>query len=165
MSLIAETQRLQIVSFSSDDTAFLYELTGDAGVMRYFPKVLSYDETHQMLEKILDHYEQYGYCFWKVMHKPEAGFIGIVGVLHQEIEGEIEAEISYRISRKHWNNGYATEAAKACKEYARILLGKTRIISIIHPQNEPSIRVARKLGAQKEKSIAFLGTAHDVYLY
>ncbi len=165
MSLIAETQRLQIVSFSSDDTVPLYELTGDADVMKYFPKILSYDETCQMLEKILDHYQRYGHCFWKVIRKPEARFIGIAGILHQEVQGEIEAEISYRIVRKHWNNGYATEAAKACMKYARTTLGKTRLISLIHPDNRPSIRVAEKLGAQKEKSVSFVGTTHDVYIY
>ncbi len=165
MNLIAETERLQIMDFSPDDTESLFELTGDADVMKYFPNVLSYDETHEMLEKILDHYERYGHCFWKVMHKSEVGFIGIVGVLHQEIEGEIEAEISYRITKRHWNNGYATEAARACLEYARTTLGKTRLISIIHPQNEPSLRVAQKLGALKGKSVPFIGTVHDVYVY
>ncbi len=60
MNFIAETQRLQIVSFSPDDTRFLYELTSDDDVMKYFPKVLSYEETCLMLEKISDQYE------WKV---------------------------------------------------------------------------------------------------
>jgi len=165
MNLIAETERLQIIDFSPDDTESLFELTGDTDVMKYFPKVLSYDETHEMLEKILDHYERYGHCFWKIIQKPVGSFIGIAGILHQEIEGEIEAEISYRIAKKHWNNGYGTEAAKACMRYARITLGKTRLISLIHPQNEPSLRVAQKLGAQKEKSVSFIGTVHDVYVY
>lgn len=165
VSLIAETQRLQIVSFSPDDTRFLYELTSDADVMKYFPKVLSYDETCLMLEKILDQYDRYGHCFWKLIHKPKASFISMAGILHQEIEGEIEAEISYRIAKEHWNKGYATEAAKAYLVYARTALGKTRLISIIHPHNKPSILIAQKLDAQKEKSVSFLGTSHDVYVY
>jgi len=165
MSLIAETPRLEIATFSPSDTAFLHQLTGDANVMKYFPKVLSYDETSDMLRKILDQYGSYGYCFWKVMLKINGDFIGIAGILHQEVEGKIEAEISYRIVKKHWNNGYAIEAAEACVKYARTTLGKTRLISLIHPENTPSVRVAQKLGAQKEKSVSFIGTAHDVYVY
>jgi RimJ/RimL family protein N-acetyltransferase len=165
LNLITETERLQIMCFSPDDAKVLYGLTGDTDVMKYFPKILSYVETSQMLRKILDHYEQYGYCFWKVMCKSEAGFIGIAGILHQEIEDNIEAEVSYRIAKKHWNNGYGTEATKACMQYARTVLGKTRLISIIHPENKPSLRVAQKLGAHKEKSVSFIGTIHDVYVY
>ena len=51
--------------------------------MKYFPKVLSYDETSETLHKILNHYEHYGYCFWKAILKPKGDFIGITGILHQ----------------------------------------------------------------------------------
>lgn len=165
MDLIAETPRLKIVPFLPGDAEFLYRLTSDTDVMEYFPGVLSYDETGQMLQKIMDHYEKYGYCFWKAVSKVKGEFIGIAGILHQEIENEIETEISYRIAREYWNNGYATEAAEACLEYAKTTLKKTRIISIIHPQNGASIRVAEKLGAKKEKSVIFIGSEHDVYVY
>jgi RimJ/RimL family protein N-acetyltransferase len=55
-----------------------------------------------------------------MVSKAKGEFIGIAGILLQEIENEIETEISYRIDRKYWNNGYATEAAIACLEYARL---------------------------------------------
>jgi RimJ/RimL family protein N-acetyltransferase len=165
MEPVGETLRLRIVPFLPGDTEFLYRLTGDTDVMKHFTGVLSYDETSQMLRKILDQYQRHGYCFWKVVSKENEKFIGIAGLLRQEIENEIETEISYRIARELWNNGYATEAAKACLEYAKTKLKKTRIISIIHPQNHASIRVAQKLGAPKEKSVAFIGNEHDVYVY
>jgi len=165
MSFMAETLQLKVATFSPSDRAFLHQLTGDADVMKYFPKVLSYDETSEMLRKIVDQYESYGHCFWKVMLKPTGDFIGMAGILHQEVEGKIEAEISYRIVKKHWNNGYGTEAAEACMKYARTTLGKTRLISLIHPENRASIRVAQKLDARKEKSVSFNGIVHDVYVY
>jgi len=165
MSIITETTRLRIVPFCTGDVALLHEVTGDAEVMKYFPKALSYEETSEMIQKILDHYERYGHCFWKIMGKTKGDIIGIAGILHQEIEGDIEAEVSYRIAKGYWNNGYATEAAEACMEYARTSLDKTRLISLIHPENKPSIRVAQKLGARKERSVSFEGTSHDVYVY
>ncbi|MFQ5753604.1 MAG: GNAT family N-acetyltransferase, partial [bacterium] len=104
-------------------------------------------------------------CFWKVLLKPDDQFVGIAGLLHQMIDNEIETEISYRILPEYWKNGYATEAAKACKEYAETNLGKNRLISLIHPKNNASNRVAQKLGAKKTKSVVFIGAKHDVYLY
>jgi [ribosomal protein S5]-alanine N-acetyltransferase len=165
MSLIAETQRLEIVSFTPGDTDLLHQLTGNEEVMKFLPKVLTYEETNQMIRKILDHYQIYGYCFWKAVSKSSQELIGIAGLLHQEIDGEVETEISYRTNRQYWNNGYATEAAKACKKYGEDTLGTKRLISIIHPRNASSIRVAQKLGAKKEKSVVFIGEMHDVYVY
>ena len=125
--------------------------------MEFFPSVLSYDETREMIQKILSQYAEYGYCFWKVLLKPDDQFVGIAGLLHQDINNVAEAEISYRMLPEHWNKGYGTEAAKACKKYAESELGKKRLISLIHPQNDASIRVASKLGAEKSKTIVFMG--------
>ncbi len=165
MSPIVVTRRLEMKKVTAEDIDLLHQLTGDGEVMKFFPHVLSYDETKRMLDKILDHFERYDHCFWKVLLKASGDFIGIAGLLHQEIDGEVETEISYRIRREYWNNGYATEAAQACKEYAEDTLGKKRLISIIHPRNNASIRVAEKLGAKKAASVIFMGEEHDVYLY
>ncbi len=165
MSPIVETRRLEMRKLIAGDIDLLYQLTGDREVMKFFPHVLSHAETREMLDKILDHYERYDHCFWKVLLKTSGDFIGIAGLLHQEIDGEVETEISYRIRREYWNNGYATEAALACKEYGEGTLGKKRLISIIRPRNNASKRVAEKLGAKKARSVIFMGEEHDVYVY
>lgn len=165
MYLITETQRLEMLKVSIDDIDLLYQLTGDKEVMKYFPKILSYHETKQMIKKILDHYEKYGHCYWKVLLKPKQAFVGIAGLLHQEIDDRVETEISYRIRPEYWNNGYATEAAQACKEYGEATLRKKGLISIIHPLNKASKRVAQKLGAKISKSVLFMGEEHEVYVY
>ena len=165
MNLITETQRLKIVEVAINDTNLLYQLTSNEDVMRYFPKILSYHETNQMIHKILDHYKIYGYCFWKVLLKPKDEFVGIAGLLHQEIDDTVETEIAFRIKPEHWNNGYATEAAHAIKDYGEGTLGKKGLISLIHPQNKASKRVAQKLGAQRSITVLFMGYKHEVYVY
>ena len=165
MRLITETKRLKLIKVTAADVDLVYLLTGNKNVMEFFPKVLSYDENQQMVEKILHQYTEYGYCFWKILLKPGEQFVGIAGLLHQEINGEVETEISYRMLPVYWNNGYATEAAKACKEYGENTLGKRRLISLIHPRNHASIRVAQKLCAKKTKSVFFIGEEHGVYVY
>lgn len=165
MQLITETPRLKLVEVTDRDIEPIFLLTGNEKVMKYFPKVLTYEDTLQMVQKILHQYSEYGYCFWKVLRKSEGQFVGIAGLLHQEIDNKPETEISYRMLPEHWNKGYATEAAKACKQYAETILGKKRLISLIHPQNDASIRVANKLGAKRAHSVIFLGEEHNVYVY
>ncbi|MGB3225287.1 MAG: GNAT family N-acetyltransferase [Desulforhopalus sp.] len=165
MNVIATTTRLKFEAVAIADVGLLFELTADQKVMKFFPKVLDYNETEQMVRKIIDHYETYGYCYWKLLSKAKNEFIGIAGLLNQEIDGIAETEISYRIKPEYWDSGYATEAAHACKEYAEKALGKKRLISIIHPQNTASKCVAQKLGAYKSKSIVFMGEEHEVYVY
>jgi len=164
MEIITETKRLIIAKFGNRDIDFLYRRTHNHQVMKYFPKVLNYVETGQMIEKILAQYEQYGYCFWKLLLK-EDKFIGIAGLLYQEIGGNVETEISYRIEPQFWNQGFATEAARACKEYAENVLNKKALISIIHPENIASRRVAVKLGAERKNVTVFNGAEHELYIY
>lgn len=165
MQSIIETSRLRLVEITQDDCSLLFKLTGDQHVMRFSHGTLSYDETREMIQKIHNQYDLYGHCFWKVLLKPDELFIGIAGLLHQEIDNISETEISYRILPEHWNKGYATEAAKACKDYAEQILGKNRLISLINPENVASIRVAEKSGARNSTSVDFMGVKHDIYVY
>lgn len=165
MKIITETPRLIISEMDNTDADLLFQLTSDQLVMAYFPKILNPIETNEMLKEILNQYEKYGYCFWKLMLRNGNEFIGIAGLLHQEIDGQTETEISYRIKPQYWNSGYATEAAKACKLYAENILNKNRLISIIHPENIASKCVAEKLGAKRIKVITFLGSNHEVHVY
>ena len=165
MQIITETSRLKLVEVTKADCDLIFKLTGNEKVMKYFPSMLSYDETREMIQKILQQYSEFGYCFWKILLKPDDQFVGIAGLLHQDIDNVPEVEISYRILPEHWRKGYGTEAAKACKKYAESELGKNRLISLIHPQNDASVRVASKLGAKKSNSIVFMGKKHDVYVY
>jgi RimJ/RimL family protein N-acetyltransferase len=71
----------------------------------------------------------------------------------QEVEGRQEVEIGYLFLRKLWGQGLATEAARACRDYAVNRLGHTRLISLIDPGNLASRRVAEKVGMSREKEI------------
>lgn len=165
MKIITKTQRLIITKMVNSDVDLLFQLTSNQQVMRYFPKVLNYSETGEMMDKILYQYEKYGYSLWKLLLKKRKEFIGIAGLLRQEIDGNVETEISYRIKPQYWDQGFATEAAQACKEYAKRVLKKNNLISIIHPDNIASKRVAEKLGAKKTKITIFMNTEHEIHIY
>jgi len=99
---ITETPRLNLVEITDKDFDLIFLLTGNEKVMKFFPKVLSYEETQQMVQNILHQYAEHGYCFWKVLRKPIDQFVGIAGLLHQKIDNEPETEISYRMLPEHW---------------------------------------------------------------
>jgi RimJ/RimL family protein N-acetyltransferase len=81
----------------------------------------------------------------------------------QEVDGVDELEVGYHFKTNHWGNGYATEAARGCMEYAFNQLGRRRIISMIRPENIPSRRVAERNGLRIDKQIFWRGYDHYVY--
>ena len=89
--------------------------------------------------------------------------VGQVGLLMCTVEGIGEAALGYLIHRAFWRRGIATEAAAACLEYGFHTLGKTRIISLIRPENLPSQGVARKVGMKLERPTAYAGFEHLMF--
>lgn len=82
-------------------------------------------------------------------------FIGQCGLLIQEVDRIQEMEIGYSMLPMHWNKGYATEAAKKCKEIAFSRDYTNSLISIIHVENILSEKVARKNGMTIDKKTVF----------
>ena len=96
-------------------------------------------------------YSRNGLGQWAVVLKSDGTCIGECGICVQEVAGEREFEISYRLRRDCWGNGLATEAARACCDYGFKQAGLRRLISIIESENAASIRVAGKMGMKLEK--------------
>ncbi|MBI4978043.1 MAG: GNAT family N-acetyltransferase [Spirochaetes bacterium] len=165
MEILIRSERILLAAISPGDLEPLLQLAGDERVMKFFPKVLDRSEAEAMLRKIINQYALYGHSFWKIVGARGTEFIGIAGLLHQVVDGNEETEISYRVLPQFWKQGYASEAALLCKTYARDVLKKTRIISLIRPENVPSQGVAKKLGAVIEKRVMFGGYPHDVWVY
>ncbi len=111
----------------------------------------------------LDLYQQTGAGLWIVEEKETKTFLGQCGLVPQHIDGKDEIEIGYLFARHAWGNGYATEAASACRDFAIHDLGQKRLISLIAPLNSPSIRVAERIGMTREKRILTWGKEIFVY--
>jgi RimJ/RimL family protein N-acetyltransferase len=67
------------------------------------------------------------------------------------------------VASDRWGRGYAPEAARAACDWAHGTLGATHILSLIHPGNGNSIRVAEKLGMTREARHSTRGFLLDVY--
>jgi len=81
--------------------------------------------------------------------------IGYCGFYHQQIDQMNEIEIGYRLHPDYWNRGLITEAAQAVRDHGFRDLKLPRVISLIHPDNIPSRRVAEKNGMRLEKETVY----------
>jgi RimJ/RimL family protein N-acetyltransferase len=80
-------------------------------------------------------------------------------------EGLEDVDIGYALLPRFWSKGYAVEAARAVKEYAKEVVGLKRMVAIVDPANEGSIRVLEKLGLQYEKMVRLSADDIDLKLF
>lgn len=87
-----------------------------------------------------------------LISKESGELVGICGLLVQTVDNVQELEIGYSILPKHWLQGYAIEAAQKCKKYAFDNNFSDSLISIVHVDNVPSQKVAKKNGMCLDKT-------------
>jgi RimJ/RimL family protein N-acetyltransferase len=109
----------------------------------------------------LGHWALRGYGFFAVEEEASGAFIGWSGLLNPG--GWPGVEIAWGIAPSRWRQGVASEAAKTVPSYASNTLQMTRLISLIHPDNAASIRVAEKIGECFLHSIEFQGKRLRLY--
>jgi RimJ/RimL family protein N-acetyltransferase len=163
MTTIAQTERLLLREVTPEDLDFMAQMLGDAQVMRFWPRPFSRQETQIEISNIQRKYAADGCSFWLVVEKHSGQPIGQAGILIQPVNGVEEAALAYKIHRPFWRKGYATEAAAACLNYAFSVLGRQRVLTLIRPENIPSIRLALKLGMTPQGHAELAGFHHLVF--
>jgi len=162
-SVILETERLRLREFTMNDADAMEAVLGDPVAMQYYPAAFDRKAVESWIGKNIERYRRDGHSLWAMLLKDTGELIGDCGCAVQEVEGRNEIEIGYHVRRDLWCNGYATEAARACMEYAFAKLGAERVISMIRPENVPSKRVAEKNGLVCEKIVFWHGYDHCIY--
>ena len=139
--------------------------TATPRIRRYFPEgTLTLEETREELEWFLNgHPDHPELGLWATLHKPTGAFIGRCGLLPWTIDGVDEVEIAYLIAKPYQGQGLAAEAARALVRYGFEALGLKRLIALIAPENEPSIRTAIRVGLRFEKEAEIEGMRSPVY--
>jgi len=160
--MILETDRLLLRMWRNEDFAAYERMCADPEIMRYLGgRTFDRLEAWRHMAFLVGHWELRGYGHWAVEEKSSGHFIGRIGFLNPE--GWPGFEIGWTLARESWGKGYATEGARRALQYAFNELDKDHVISLIHPENKNSIKVAERLGEKLEGQTELLG--HDVLIY
>lgn len=146
-----ETERLTLRDWKEEDLKVFQNMNSDPVTMEFFPKTLSFDESRQFYERIQLEFRERGYGLYAVEIKDTKEFIGFTGFHYTVMDTEFSpcVEIGWRLAYDTWGYGYATEAAKACLDYARKNLSFTEIYSFTSVSNRCSENVMKKIGMVK----------------
>ena len=160
---ILETSRLTLRPFREEDVDLLSGLMANPDFMRFSLGVYTREQTQTVLEKFLSWNHTGRPSPFAVLLQSNSTLIGYCGFLHWHLDGRDEIEIGYRLHPDYWNKGIATEAATAVRDHAFRDLELPGVISLIHPENISSRRVAEKIGMTLEKQTTFRGFPTNVF--
>lgn len=130
----------------------------DPEVTRYLNRPVDEKAVTAFFGLVVEHWSTKGFGFWAIeLRQPGTAqpLIGFAGVAYPTFLPEVadRPELGWRLARPAWGHGYATEAATAARDDAFARLGFTELISIIHPENARSQRLASKLGMVREGQV------------
>lgn len=165
--VVAETPRLILRHFEAADRPALSAVFGDNDVMHFGPGV----RPPAWIDAWLT--DRLGLAcptpcadVWAVVERDTGSVTGYCGLFEfPDLAGRFEIEIGYRLARAWWGRGFATEAARAVRDYGFEVLSLSRLVALIDPGNRPSIRVAEKLGMRYERDVMLPEYTHPDHLY
>jgi RimJ/RimL family protein N-acetyltransferase len=153
-SVPPDTTRLTFRELDASDAESLLAIFSDPVTMEFYPSTKDIHETRHWIERCIVNYEKLGHCFWAVLLRDTGEFIGQCGILYQNLRHRPENEIGYMLQRRSWGQGYATEAAAACRDWAFAHYRYDYVVSYIDPRNTRSLAVAKRIGMTFEQSLA-----------
>jgi RimJ/RimL family protein N-acetyltransferase len=127
-----------------DDLDAVAAWTSDPEVMRFLGGTVDRDHAWRLIAMYAGHWQLRGYGLWAVERKADGVLLGRVGLWNPE--GWPGLEVGWTLARHAWGQGYAQEAARAAIGWTREVLRAPRLISVIDPANERSLRAAEQLG-------------------
>lgn len=160
---ILETDRLVLRQFTREDAPFILGLVNHPSFIRNIGDrgVRSLADAERYIDTAaISSYERDRFGLWLVSLKETEESIGMCGLIRRASLEDVD--IGYAFLPEYWGKGYAVEAARAVREYARDAVGLKRLVAITDPANDRSIRVLEKIGMKFERMIRL--SADDIEL-
>jgi RimJ/RimL family protein N-acetyltransferase len=158
-----ETDRLTLRMLRESDFEAYAEMCADPEVMRYIGdgQPLVRPMAWRNLAQMIGHWSLRGYGLWAAEERSTGVMVGRIGFWNPD--GWPGFELGWMLRRPYWGRGYATEGARAALDFAFTRMERAAVISLIHPENTASIRVAQRLGERLVDSAELFGRPALVY--
>lgn len=147
--VILTTPRLYLRELTAADWPDLCHMLQDEEVMYAYAHGFTTEEVQQWLENQQRRYREDGFGLWAVLDREHGYFLGQAGLTWQPCDDQQVLEIGYLLKKEYWHQGFATEAAQGCKDYAFTKLQAEIVYSIIRENNIPSQKVAEQNGMKR----------------
>lgn len=159
-----ETSRLLLRPMAGEDIDALLGIFADPKVMAAFSEEpFTRKQMQHWLDRNLRHQDEHGYGLFSVIRKSDGLLIGDCGLEQMDVEGRAVAELGYDFRSDAWDQGFATEAAQAVRDYAFSSLGLTELVSLVRQTNGASARVAEKVGMRRAAEFERYGARYWRY--
>lgn len=162
-----ESNRLITRFLKPSDTSVWADFYADKEAVAFFSSfglTTNLDRAKHMIDQQLLRYAHNRFGHQALIEKATSNFIGVCGLLIQEVDNITEIEVGYHIFKKYWGRGFAPEAAKLFIDYAFENDLTNSVISVIDVGNIKSQKVAEKNGLTREKQTKY-SDGEDVYIY
>jgi RimJ/RimL family protein N-acetyltransferase len=163
---VLETERLVLRQFTTDDAEFIFEQLNEPSWIQNIGNrnIRTLDDARAyIVNGPRASYEKNGFGLWLIVLKETGESIGMCGLIKRDNLEDVD--IGYALLPRFWSRGYAVEAAQAVKNYARDVVGLKRLVAIVDPANEGSIRVIEKIGLRYEKMVRLSADDIDLKLF
>lgn len=132
-----ETTRLLLRPMEPGDVDALLSIFADPKVMAAFRSApFNREQMQRWVQRNLQHQVEHGYGLFSVILKSEGVLIGNCGLEQMMVDGVPVVELGYDFHSDYWNQGYATEAATAVRDFAFQKLPMAQVISLIRVGNQ-----------------------------
>lgn len=151
---VLETERLRLRWLTADDAPFILELLNDPDWLRHIGDrgVRNLDDARTYIsEGPVAMYHEHGCGLYAVDRKVSGATVGLCGVLCRETLDD--PDIGFAFLPGHRGRGYAYESALAVLGYARSVLGMRRIVAVVSPHNDASVKLLKRLGLRFERTV------------
>jgi ribosomal-protein-alanine N-acetyltransferase len=166
MTEVLETERLTLRHATTADDRFIFELVNDPAFIRNIGdrgvRTLA-DAERYVLDGPIASYEKFGFGMYVVEVRESGTPIGLCGFVKRDWLPDVD--IGFAFLPQYRSQGYARESASAVRRYGHEVLGLTRIVAIVSPENADSIRLLEKIGLRFEGMVRPVNEDTDIKLF
>jgi len=140
------TSRCEFREMDAPDLPVLRSMLTDPVGMAAYEGPFDENEIRAWLARQQQRYADDGLGLWALCHRDDHAMIGQCGLMWQELGGERILEIGYHLAPAVRHQGYATESARVCRDFAFAALGVDRVHAMVRDTNVASMNVAIRCG-------------------